>query len=329
MGPIYGYLTREELLAANVHALRPADLGGTYPAGMEPIANPLWSISSFGANLGREPRPVSVGWDELRETLTVPRVWEGEKKHAPAWSPCVYPPGLTRGRANVDRITMLVLDYDDGTPIDAAHDVWSSWAHLIHTSWSHTSEHPKYRVVLPLLVSVAAIGWSRCWKWAEKHSGRAIDKACKDPSRLYFGAYVREEGWPFEWLVHDGPQCLRLDWKELPEPEDEAAARVLARKRARGSGVPIYTKAGDPDWKLRAHRQEELKTNPDVRRAHALGLDGDIRGKGIEETAEHMACPQCGRASVWYWVAPFAGNYPGALCHHEKTCGWKGFLDQI
>lgn len=100
------------------------------------------------------------------------------KKDLRLWSPTHYPAGSRRGGDNVLHLSCLVLDFDDGTAIDDAVEPWDGYFHILHTTWSHRPEHPKFRLTLPLAAPVAAPDWPVVYAWAlERTDGRA------DPSK--------------------------------------------------------------------------------------------------------------------------------------------------
>ena len=73
-------------------------------------------------------------------------------------------------------------------------DLWNRSGDLgleayAHTTYSHTETAPRARVVFPLTTPVSAEQWREVWsagsRWASSW-GAVVDKACKDPSRLYY-----------------------------------------------------------------------------------------------------------------------------------------------
>ena len=100
------------------------------------------------------------------------------KKELRIWSPALYRPGAPkRGGDHVTHVSCLVLDYDDGSTIQQASEVWSSWYHIVHSTWSHSAALHKFRLILPLARPVPAPHWREVWKWAEEFSGCVIDAA--------------------------------------------------------------------------------------------------------------------------------------------------------
>ena len=58
-----------------------------------------------------------------------------------------------------------------------------------------------------------------------------------------------------------------------------------------------------------------------------MDLGARIRGECPQRRAEGVACPGCGRASVWFWIEP--DRLKAACCNHLASCGWRGSLDDL
>ena len=244
------------------------------------------------------------------------RVRRGTKTRLPCWSPVTCHPASTRGVPAVHHVTCLVLDYDDGTTIDAAMAPWADWPLLVATTWSHSVEAPRFRVVLVLGRPVPAEVWPQAWAWAAGRSAGQVDPACKDPSRLYLLPALRGPRAPYMRVVHDpGGDLLDLDWEGLLPADAAPPAPVevdAARRRARPPSDPS-----------RARARRVLRRDGEARRRAAEWLSGRISGR----RAERVGCPTCGRASVWFWIEP--GALSTAQCHHKNSCGWWGHLDEL
>lgn len=140
-------------------------------------------------------------WAELCADLEANYDLLVSKSDGQGWSPATFI-GDTRSKKNVDRIYCVVLDYDKGsTSLDDAADFWTckaflpfrksafTTACLVHSSFSSTPEHPKFRVIMPLSRAVDAEEFTIIWGYVSKlaaEAGHQIDEACKDPSRLWF-----------------------------------------------------------------------------------------------------------------------------------------------
>jgi hypothetical protein len=140
--------------------------------------DPVAAIEAAGLRLEEEARKKAKG--ELR-----------------VWSPTLYAPGAEkRGGEHVTHLSCLVLDHDDGTRIEDASARWSQYFHVVHSTWSHTDAHPRFRLVLPFAHLVAARDWLRVWQWAAARSGHAVDGALKNPSSHYALPAVPNPNWP-------------------------------------------------------------------------------------------------------------------------------------
>ena len=140
-------------------------------------------------------------WAELCADLEASIDQIANKSDGQGWSPVIFS-GDIRGKKNAESISCMVLDYDKGTTsLDDAFDFWAFQAFaafkktgfttgcLVHTSYSHSAEHPKFRVVLPLSRAVDAQEFDVLWNYLAslaKEAGHEIDVACKDPSRFWF-----------------------------------------------------------------------------------------------------------------------------------------------
>jgi hypothetical protein len=107
-----------------------------------------------------------------------------EKKQARCWSPTRYADGATsRGNAGVEVVSALVFDLDR-VPPDPKRLNGVCW--IGHTTWSHQSDAPRWRVVIPLAQPVASASWRDVWQRARAALCPEADPVCKDPSRAYW-----------------------------------------------------------------------------------------------------------------------------------------------
>jgi len=232
--------------------------------------------------------------DLLSELTSVRSV--GEKLNAPGWLPVEMVGDSThRHLDNVAKVWALVCDLDDDLEdFDALSQGVHAlgYAAVIHTTWSHSPEHAKARVVFPLEEACTAEQWPVVWAsgaaWA-KTWGATIDKVCKDPSRLYFLPAVdardeRRAGW-FRADVVDGRPCLSWRW---------LVANHRPPKEKRIPPPPPLTGAG--------LAYDELDKEKRRRRAFALAVlerrAGLVRtagsGKGVK--GRNVYCYTGGRA---------------------------------
>lgn len=139
-------------------------------------------------------------YDKLRKEAR-----KGAKETLPCWAPATFKPNSKRSSKNVLELSCVVLDYDDGTSPDDASAIWEQYFHIVHTSWSHTPEKPRFRLVLPLSRPCPVAFWSRLWLWAEQHCGHEIDPACKGASRMWTLPAVPSDESPHLAFSHGSP----------------------------------------------------------------------------------------------------------------------------
>ncbi len=261
---------------------------------------------------GASPEAVRAALDakaaELREAAL-----RQLKTRLPCWSPAHYRRGATRGLAGVESLSCLVLDYDDGTDIEAATAPWQSWALMVHTSWSHTTEHPRFRLVLPLAEAVPATAWEGVWRWAAARSAGTVDPACKDPSRLYLLPAKESAESPYTCLSAIEDRPLLCPERTPADIETPVAPRL--ERRTWTPRPPM-----DP---LRACARRILVTDRAARERAGRWLDAQM----TPTRAERIPCPRCERSSVWFWLSP--GTQSTARCSHKNSCGWWGHLDEL
>lgn len=81
-----------------------------------------------------------------------------DKESMPLWSFYILNPTAERNamnhvRANgrsVSKIAALIVDYDSGISPWEVHDTMKAYTHAIYTSPGHKTDHPKFRMILPL-----------------------------------------------------------------------------------------------------------------------------------------------------------------------------------
>lgn len=279
-------------------------------------------VTAFPAGIRvTQGRRVAVDWRGLVRALSSPIVRPdiaadpAAKQRLPAWSPCVFADDR-RSLARARSVCAVVLDYDAGDPCDRELARWGPWARVLHSSWSHAEDAPRFRIVVPLAHPVRAERWGRVWAWAWRHSGGRIDRACKDPSRAYFRPALRGHNSPWRLEVVEG-DVLDLDAETLPPAPDERPERP-----------PVPAPTWDPHPTIAAaQRRRHLAADPAARLAHGLGAGGVASGAGSGARVDRVACPQCARPSVWFWVDPVKAS--GASCKHRESCGWYGPVDAL
>ena len=177
-------------------------------------------FSTFRNNFDNQPRQVKLPLPELVKRLLVHP--EKATKIGPAFSPAIYPKGLTRKDVNVIAVSMLVLDIDDGTPYASIKSKLVGIKHLMYTSFRHSQELHKYRVVVFLDQPVPAADWPQVWMRANAFFDGHLDEKTSDPSRMYF-LPAHPKGGLHCSEFQDGRLFTLADLPELP-----ASAKALA-----------------------------------------------------------------------------------------------------
>jgi hypothetical protein len=175
-----------------------------------------------------------VTWEEFIEGLRAVQPTIAKDK-VPLFSAAEFLEGK-RSKDNVNRLSMFVLDIDnpqvkDGKLPVTMDDVCQALLakglkHALASSWSHTDEHPKFRVVLPLAHPIKKAYWHRWAPKALEESGlqpffHAMDHSCLKNVAAIFYFPSAPDGDP--WVIQkDGalldvpvPETIKLDFSHL------------------------------------------------------------------------------------------------------------------
>jgi len=143
------------------------------------------AVAFFNNKLDNQPRQQHAPWDKLSDLLM--RHKERGQKDGPLWSPTLYQPGTTRAKANVVSVSCLVLDFDNGDGPERFSRSWDGLTCVMHSTYQHSAEAQRWRVVFPLLQPVAATEWPDAWdRLVRRFGGNSVDASCKDASRIYY-----------------------------------------------------------------------------------------------------------------------------------------------
>lgn len=172
----------------------------------------LFTISTYNNERDNIPKQRDWSWSEFCKVFSKHHI-RNKKLGTQMWSATQYQTGAKRGKAGVESISMAVLDIDNGTPVEQVIGQIDGYAYLIHSSYSHTEEHPKYRVIIPLVKPSETQHWPIHWARINHWLGNINDPAVKDESRGYF-IPCHPTGADHFTLVGEG-RCLSIN--ELPE----------------------------------------------------------------------------------------------------------------
>ena len=220
--------------------------------------------------------------------------------------------GHERRNAAFEAASVVALDVDDGITTWEAHGRFLDVFHVIYTSWRHTRERHRFRVVLPLARDVSGVEFKLLWAVLARRLGGNVDGQTRDLARALFLPARRPDGW----------RAGAKAWDEVPLLDPDALlvdALALVQPPRRPASEPVTV----PPELAYAVAARRLSNDPDVRRRAAEHLQATVR----ETRAERIACPKCGRPSVWFWIDPSVMKT--ARCNHRNSCGWWGRLEDL
>lgn len=151
---------------------------------MQRLENQSFQISEYYNCKDNDPKAKAHTWESFCAAFAKHAV--RPQKDGPAWSPASFGKGKTRSVENVNCVSMAVIDVDGGDPLDAILPRLASFACLIHSSFRHTPELPKYRIIIPLATPVSQAEWPLVWARTNALVGGCNDPATKDAARLYY-----------------------------------------------------------------------------------------------------------------------------------------------
>lgn len=93
---------------------------------------------------------------------------------------------LGRKTENIDMVTMIVLDIDCGMSLAETQKIMAGTESVIHTTFSHTPEHPKLRVIIPLKKAVTPLHAKAIFLQMQERFGGRLDSACFDVARMFY-----------------------------------------------------------------------------------------------------------------------------------------------
>lgn len=282
-----------------------------------------WKVSRFDGLFDVDPKPEEWGWLELVNEQI--RAEYGESKGAYGlWCPGIWEAGDKRKADAVDAVSVFVLDIDH-----ARADWLETWrlfdglARVQHTTWSHTEEAPRLRVVLPLAEPIPGEVWRDVWLDVVASLPEAIqpDQACKDASRMFYLPVAPESGTLPDVWADPGKRCLSPDVSAILSRRDRREAQQARQRDRRIKRNRVIARNVDQEVRRR------LREDPDARERWALELGMGIFGTGQDQRAEYTTCPSCDRRSVWWLLSPTRAFR--ARCHHDNSCGWSGWLEDL
>jgi hypothetical protein len=134
-------------------------------------------------------KPANKAWQKFLTTLTTPIV--SETKDIPLIGPYKLNKNLSRKNENVESVSALVFDIDQpkGNSFEDIFSLVNKFCGILHTTWSHTLEAPRYRLILTLSEPINAKDFQEVrnsFLFLNCELGDIVDPACNDISRAYY-----------------------------------------------------------------------------------------------------------------------------------------------
>jgi hypothetical protein len=169
-------------------------------------------ISTFRTREDNRPRQLHTSWPAVVKSLT--RHLHLVDKHSAAlWSPARFARGSTRKKEAVEQVSVGVFDVDDGTDASTVEYWLGDLEYVIVSTFSHTPNHPKLRVIIRLAEPIPLADFDQVWRRANQHLMHGhVDPSTKDASRMFYRPSCPPNAEPVA-VVHVGQP---LDWRALP-----------------------------------------------------------------------------------------------------------------
>ncbi len=129
------------------------------------------------------PKRVDSDFASFCMALAEPEI--RETKDGPAWLPCTFV-RAKRNDENVAAMYSFVIDLDNGTSEDTIRAALNGYRYVCHSTYSHTPERPKWRVIVPFKEVLAPAKYNAVFEHFNKLFDGALDKSCRNPSHLYY-----------------------------------------------------------------------------------------------------------------------------------------------
>lgn len=178
--------------------------------------------SKFKHERDTTPENKFIHWENLAKHLLMHKELSS-KESGKLWSATRYIPDTTRLAANVESLSCIVLDFDDGSDPNAVKAALADYEYVMHSTYRHSKEKPRFRVVAPIYSEIPKENWGQFWTNVKDYlaeKGVNVDTACSDPCRIYYEPSCPPGGERFSWhnkerwLLEDN---LKPERKPLPK----------------------------------------------------------------------------------------------------------------
>lgn len=145
-------------------------------------------------------------WGEILKISKNPLIVE-DKKEAPVWM-CGRFIGNKRVESDVYEISLFICDFDNKhgnvIKLNVIQKVLKNFTYLAHTSFSHSIENERWRVIIPLKKAFNSDYLIWFYKWLNKRFKGELDPVCKSASHPFFLPIKREDSRLYHYFSNEG-----------------------------------------------------------------------------------------------------------------------------
>ena len=179
----------------------------------------------------------TLDWDSFCNLLA--QGFESTLKDTLLFGPYKLKENTTRGNANVEEISLLVFDIDDpkGKSLEEIKVLIKKYDCVIHTTWSHTNENPRYRLIIRLKSKVSPLDYDSVrnnFMIFNSELSSLFDKACSDISRSYYLYCFSESNKGLATFFINQGEPLDPDLIKLPPPSNDSNVKTDFHSVANG-----------------------------------------------------------------------------------------------
>ena len=298
--------------------------------------NIVLSVSAFNSETDKIPQPFERTWSDLCRRFSQSQR-RSNKTGAQTWSPTKYKPGATRGNDGVESISCAVIDVEHQGPFESIKDRLDGYAYLAHSSFRHTPDDPRFRIVLPLVTPSLADQWPEHWERINHWLGGINDPTTKDLPRVYFIPCHPAGGQPFRVVGQGRP----LDINELPElPEEFVVPKVRESANCSASRIKIEGIEDSPPDPLNPAKGldevverclfMQIVSNPDNQNdvgepIWSAMISNSCRFQDAEEWIHHASCQHADydEGETDKRIERFRNNYAPITCQKIRSLGFQ------
>lgn len=257
--------------------------------------------SWFDVHTDNTPKPFELPWDDFVATIMAEENFRTrEDKFAPGWgfnlARFVERDGeIRRANVHVDLLSGIVLDFDKNYDLGKVFDALKGVVHLAYTTFSHTPEAPRWRVVVPTATPIPAAHFRAIRAWLvtclnggiPPNTKSGADEQAKALSNFFFAPGCPEANVPFlSWTATDSNDDQGA--VVLVPPGVEEIRQGIPKARILGATI---------DWPWLEARMQAYAKDPDVRRAFKAVLKGEsFANVGARDT---LLTRMCGVLAGW------------------------------